>query len=917
MRKILSIVLALSMALSLVSGVAFASTEETTTGAESRVYSFGSKYITKNATTWDIADPEKVAEGKEMNASTILPLKGFGSHGYYYLDADDVTFDGIFGDWTEEDQTKRSNAEKNNRTLWIDAAYLRIFSYNTNTTAISHPTGAKLALALQKPCTVPSFYSVTLGLSTSGNSATAAKVYMDYLDATEATRNVDNYTIPENQIGTTYNLSTAQREGSQALSELIYSNGTDDFSISFFANGKDKNLQLTGITLEPVPVKSIALSKEVIALEKEDDEAKVSVTATLDNRTTMGVVDSFVKYESSNPTVATVADDGTVTAEGPGAATITASVGGKTAEAKVTVGAKVYEFNREKANAANEKTDFPFVTNYTALTDAQPWTYFDIDNDAAAKNNPYIAMLQDEPYRLRMLLARSGQDYDFINTGVKLAFEFKAPDAGLYTVSGDIWTEYSGLTDVSWYMAKNAYTGEGDKDVSHYMNPEMLLAARVSGNYNITGNKGAVYKKETGKVISSYGNENLIFTIDTGTGTETKKQFALANITLTPVNVDEIKLSATKTSLDIGEETALTVTAGDYDVVDSFVTYTVDETGDVIDVAPDGTVTAKGAGTATITATVGGLTDTVGITVSEAYSAPAEIYYGEYNNVDNTADVKKAAPGTELTFTADEIDGYTFRYWVLGSAATGRYYSSEKTVEVTPYANIALTAIYTPVEENPEAIVELFNWNGAFIEALKASEIQTALGAVQPEMVGYGFANQWKISDEMYLTADSIITEDTRAMAVFNKVGTYEAEVSPSGTSENGWTRNGELVTYDEDYTFLTWLNEVGTIERNAEKITDKIPLAVLEKNDGTGAYMLEYDKGEYEIVEAGILFGSTEKPIVSSAYSKAKVKNIKPHGQFTVKPEGRTENMEAFARGYVMYKDKNDSNKIKVIYTK
>ena len=89
----------------------------------------------------------------------------------------------------------------------------------------------------------------------------------------------------------------------------------------------------------------------------------------------------------------------------------------------------------------------------------------------------------------------------------------------------------------------------------------------------------------------------------------------------------------------------------------------------------------------------------------------------------------------------------------------------------------------------------------------------------------------------------------------------------------------------------------------------------MLEKNDGTGAYMLEYDKGEYEIVEAGILFGSTEKPIVSSAYSKAKVKNIKPHGQFTVKPEGKTVGMEAFARGYVMYRDKEDN--IKVVYSK
>ncbi|MBQ2743322.1 MAG: hypothetical protein IJF32_11030, partial [Oscillospiraceae bacterium] len=89
------------------------------------------------------------------------------------------------------------------------------------------------------------------------------------------------------------------------------------------------------------------------------------------------------------------------------------------------------------------------------------------------------------------------------------------------------------------------------------------------------------------------------------------------------------------------------------------------------------------------------------------------------------------------------------------------------------------------------------------------------------------------------------------------------------------------------------------------------------DENDSAGAYMIEYDKGEYEVVEAGILFGKNADPTVESATSKAKVSETylgeNAHGQMTAKPRDG----ETIARAYVMYKDKNDNNIIKVIYSK
>ena len=184
-------------------------------------------------------------------------------------------------------------------------------------------------------------------------------------------------------------------------------------------------------------------------------------------------------------------------------------------------------------------------------------------------------------------------------------------------------------------------------------------------------------------------------------------------------------------------------------------------------------------------------------------------------------------------------------------------------------------------------------------------------------MIGYAFLNQWLLPDKTELTESSTITANTQAVAKFEPVGNYDDKVVSSETSATGWTRGGKLVTYSPDYTFYTWLNAVGTIAKyEGEEITDKIPLVVLE-NNGTN-YMLEYDEGEYEVVEAGILFGNTEKTTVNSAYSKAKVMRLEKnngHGQFTASSMGTAN--ESYARGYVMYKDHNDNHKIKVIYSK
>ena len=83
-------------------------------------------------------------------------------------------------------------------------------------------------------------------------------------------------------------------------------------------------------------------------------------------------------------------------------------------------------------------------------------------------------------------------------------------------------------------------------------------------------------------------------------------------------------------------------------------------------------------------------------------------------------------------------------------------------------------------------------------------------------------------------------------------------------------------------------------ITSHTDTIADKTPVAILEYNAGYDAYMLEYDDGDYEIVEAGILFGGNT---VSSCTKKYTSQRKVSHNQFTVPAEGD-------ATGYIIWKD-------------
>jgi len=96
-------------------------------------------------------------------------------------------------------------------------------------------------------------------------------------------------------------------------------------------------LDISDVDFEEVKVTGVSLDEETLTLTAEET-AELTATVAPTN-----AVDKSVSWTSSDESVATVDENGLVTAEAAGTATITATAGGKTASTTVTIGDSLVE----------------------------------------------------------------------------------------------------------------------------------------------------------------------------------------------------------------------------------------------------------------------------------------------------------------------------------------------------------------------------------------------------------------------------------------------------------------------------------------------------------------------------------------------------------------------------------------------
>jgi len=292
--------------------------------------------------------------------------------------------------------------------------------------------------------------------------------------------------------------------------------------------------------------------------------------------------------------------------------------------------------------------------------------------------------------------------------------------------------------------------------------------------------------------------------------------------------------------------------------------------------------------------------------------AQETVSFAQTTNIDgfNDISIDTVDRGDSVTLTAHEqhIPGYKFVGWKRGADTS----DDNAWVDITGdtyrvWTNTYLTAVYEPIAEETAKVVEFWNQNGTYLG--KATEATYATDVTRvPTLTGFGTFLGWFTDGNLLLTPDTELKAGTTNAVAQYKDGdvsgvthnggavsdadVYNAPVELNATSDatTCWKRDGEIIAYGDTYKFNVW--DSTNITEGTEEITDKVPVAILDYSANHKAYMLEYDAGAYEIVEAGIIFGK-DTVNVKTYTSQRKV----AHNQFTVPAEGGLD-----ATGYIIY---------------
>ncbi|MBE6912533.1 MAG: hypothetical protein E7473_08415 [Ruminococcaceae bacterium] len=279
------------------------------------------------------------------------------------------------------------------------------------------------------------------------------------------------------------------------------------------------------------------------------------------------------------------------------------------------------------------------------------WTA-DAQTEALAPKNARALQVMDGATRLYTIYGDNGEA---VPGGIKLVVALKAPAAGFYKVAINSDTNNTS-TAAEFYMRE---LDETNKDIAYYTAEE----TQIGNTYSIANHKNITLSE----IIYNSGEKDLAIGLFTGEG----KNMQLDGVTLIPVTATAIELSSDKTCILSGESAKVSVKATLSDdtetgVVDSFVTYESSDKN-IATVSADGTVNAVGNGEVTITATVGGLSSSVKLTVG------AKIYSFIRPTL-AASDWDSTLTSKNMQSTIVPLIGYgshDYKYWDVDDAALG------------------------------------------------------------------------------------------------------------------------------------------------------------------------------------------------------------------------------------------------------
>ena len=359
-------------------------------------------------------------------------------------------------------------------------------------------------------------------------------------------------------------------------------------------NGKSAGCTVT-VEKKQIPVTEVRLSESTVGIV-EGSTYKLTATVLPENTTDS----KSVSWSSNNSAVATVDANGTVTAKRAGTAVITAtSTNGKTAGCTVTVSKKeipITEISLDKSSATLTEGE---TTTLTATVLPENTTYgksvkwsssnvavatVDIMGKVTAKSagTAIITAISENGKTASCTITVNKKDTNITITEVRL------------NKSTETLTEGETTTLVATVLPENT---TDSKSVSwRSSNSEV---ATVDAN-------GTVTAKRTGTAVI------------TATSTNGKTAGCTVTVSRKEIPITEISLDKSSATLTEGETTTLVATVLPENTTDSKSVSWSSSNSEVAKVDANGTVTAKRAGTAVITATsTNGKTAGCTVTVSK------------------------------------------------------------------------------------------------------------------------------------------------------------------------------------------------------------------------------------------------------------------------------------------------------------
>ncbi len=538
-------------------------------------------------------------------------------------------------------------------------------------------------------------------------------------------------------------------------------------------NGKSAGCTVT-VEKKQIPVTEVRLSESTVGIV-EGSTYKLTATVLPENTTDS----KNVSWSSSNSEVATVDANGTVTAKRAGTAVITAtSTNGKTAGCTVTVSRKeipITEISLDKSSATLTEGE---TTTLTATVLPENTTYgksvkwsssnvavatVDLMGKVTAKSagTAIITAISENGKTASCTITVNKKDINITITEVRL------------NKSTETLTEGETTTLTATVLPENT---TDSKSVSwRSSNSEV---ATVDAN-------GTVTAKRAGTAVI------------TATSTNGKTAGCTVTVSRKEIPITEISLDKSSATLTEGETTTLTATVLPENTTDSKSVSWRSSNSEVATVDANGTVTAKRAGTAVITATstngkTAGCTVTVSrkeipITEISLDKSSATLTEGETTTLtatvlpENTTDSKSVSWRSSNSEVATVDANGTVTAKRAGTAVITATSTNGKTAGCT----VTVSRKEIPITE-----ISLDKSSATLTEG----ETTTLTATVLPENTTYGKSVKWSSSNVAVATVDLMgkVTAKSAGTAII------------TATSENGKTASCTVTVNKKDtYTGL------------------------------------------------------------------------------------------------------------------